>query len=37
MILLRIVVLPVETRKRAGATIVEPPITLPSTLTISPG
>jgi hypothetical protein len=30
------VVIPVETRKRAGATIDEPPITVPSTLTFSP-
>jgi len=37
IIFLRIVVIPVETRKRAGATIDEPPITLPSTLTFCPG
>jgi len=37
IIFLRIVVIPVETRKRAGATIDEPPSTLPSTLTFWPG
>ena len=37
MIFLRIVEPASETRKRAGATIVEPPSTLPTTLTTSPG
>ena len=37
MIFLRVVEPALETRKRASATIELPPITLPCTLTVSPG